>query len=62
MAGLDRHLLGKVISETELKSGEALDRGAQQMHEQVPRQHEVTRAGGGMSAQEARRAAMTVPL
>jgi hypothetical protein len=46
----------------ELKRGEALDGGAQQMHGQVPKQHEVTRAGGGMSAEEARRAAMTGPL
>ena len=58
-ASLDDHLLREVVREIGFKRRQPLSGGAEQMHGRVPRQHEVTRAGGGMSKKETRRAAMT---
>lgn len=59
-ARLDRHLLGQPLGNVVLQGGQALRGRAKQIHGRNPRQHEVARAGGGVSVVEARRAAMTL--
>ncbi len=60
--GLDDHLLGQVVRQARLIRGQPSGGGAEQVHGQDPKQHESTRAGGGVSVVEARRAAMTPSL
>lgn len=57
---LDRHLLGQPLGKVGLQGRQALRGRAKQIHGRNPRQHEVGRAGGGVSVVEARRAAMTL--
>lgn len=57
-ASTQGELLGQVVRQVCLIGGQPLGGGAEQVHGQVPRQHESTRAGGGVSEMEARRAAL----